>query len=353
MKVLIIAFSNLSKCPYVHPYTAFCKRNHIDYEILFLNRSGEKEPYEGTLHEIEWNDRAHKIFNFIKFRADTIGWLKKNKYDFIIVLTTIPAVLLSGYLSRHYKGRYLVDIRDYTYENVRFFYALEKKAIDNAAMNVISSPGFKKFLPKAEYVMCHNVAEQYRDKECRRFVPLADPCITVGYVGSISYKAQCMKFIHLVEQAPRFRFHLYGNETGDNAITDYIAAHPNDRIHAFGPYKPAEKENIMSRVDILFNAYGNGRALLNYALSNKLYDAFHMGLPLLTSPGTSMSEESGEYSYDLDMDDPASMDGLYKWYHQIDPDAFAEYSAAYLRKVFCEQDTFAQRLYETISGGQA
>ena len=246
MKVLIIAFNNLNKCPYINPYIAFCQKYHIDYEILFPNRSGETDSFEGKVYEIGWNPKVHKMFNFLKFRTDTIHHLKKNRYGFIFVLTTMPAVLLSSYLSRHYNGRYLVDIRDYTYENIRFYFALEKKVIKNAAMNVISSPGFKKFLPKAEYVMCHNVNLQYRNSECRKFSSAEGSSIIIGYVGSIAYKGQCMKLIHLVEQDQRFCFHLYGNETGDSTITDYIKAHPNDRIRAFGPYKPEDKEKIMS-----------------------------------------------------------------------------------------------------------
>lgn len=348
MKVLIIAFNNLSKCPYVNPYVDFCKKNDIDYELLFPNRSGEKKSSEGTLLEIGWNNKSQKLLNFQKFRTDAIRHLKKNRYDFIIILTTVPAVLLSGYLGRRYQGRYLVDIRDYTYEKVGFYYALEKKVIENAAISVISSSAFRKFLPESEYVMCHNVNAQYRDGKYRRFVPTGDSRITIGYVGSITYKTQCMKLIHLVEKDQRFQFHLYGNETGESTITDYIIAHPNDRIRVFGPYKPADKEYIMTRLDILFNAYGNGCELLNYALSNKLYDALYMGLPLLTSSDTLMSEEAGAYSYDLDMDSVAAMDSLYEWYHQINADAFADYSKAYLQKVFAEQDAFEQHLYEKI-----
>ena len=104
----------------------------------------------------------------------------------------------------------------------------------------------------------------------------------------------------------------------------------------------------MSQVNILFNAYGNDCALVTHALSNKLYDAFYMGLPLLTSADTAMSEEAGAYSYDLDMDSVASMDGLYNWYYQIDAEAFLDYSRGYLQQVFADQDALTLRLCKAV-----
>ena len=127
MKVSIIAFSNLYRSPYVNIYADFCKANGLDYEIIFPNRGGVQESADCRLIEVPWDRSKKKIFNILAFRKAAIKHLKKSKSDFVIVLTTMPAVLMSGFLRRHYKGRYLIDIRDYTYESVRPYYFLEKR----------------------------------------------------------------------------------------------------------------------------------------------------------------------------------------------------------------------------------
>jgi len=350
VKVSIIAFNNLSKSPYINVYADFCRNKGIECEVVYPNREGVHETAEYPLVAFPWNAAKHKLVNFLAFRRAAIQYLKQTTPDFVIILTTMPAVLLSSYLSRHYKGRYLVDIRDYTYENVRPYYLLEKLAIDNSAMNVISSPGFRKFLPNADYSLCQNINADYAQGSGRTFQCAAEKGITIGYVGSIAYKKQCMRLIRLVEKDERFRFYMYGNENGDSQISDYLAKNPCDRIKAFGPYKPSEKVGIMQNVDILFNAYGYGNKLLDYALSNKLYDSFYMRIPLLTSPKTAMSEEAGAFSYDIDLENETSLDSLYKWYCGIDGKAFETYSIKYLKQVFIDRRTFYDRLSKVLIG---
>ncbi len=350
MKVSIIAFSDIKKCPYINPYASFCKDNSLDFEVVYFNRSGEEQSADYPLVEVKWNKSAKKWKNFLSFRKTVIKHLKSTKPDFIIVLTTMPAVLLGGYLRKHYKGRYLVDVRDYTYERFLPYYWIEKRAIKNSAMTVISSPGFKNFLPEGDYVLCHNANPLYREKSENVFKPREDKGLTIAYVGTISYKSNCRKLIDLVLKDERFNLYFYGDENGEKQITDYTASLGCDRIKAFGAYAPSEKIDIMRSVDILFNIYGNGTALVKYALSNKLYDSFYMQLPLLTSPKTSMSEEAGAYSFDLDLDKADSLDALYDWYYSIDGEAFKEYANAYLARVFADQDEFYNRLKKTILG---
>lgn len=348
MKVAIIAFNNLNKSPYVNIYADFCKSNNMEYEIVYSNRENIQEKASGLLRPLSWDAAKSKLWNFLKFRKAVIRYLKNEKPDFVIVLTTMPAVLLSDYLCRHYKGRYLVDIRDYTYENVLPYFILEKCALSNSAMNVISSPGFKKFLPKEEFFLCQNINELYAEGRGGVFEPHSKKVITIGYVGTIAYKQQCMKLIHLVEKDECFRFYFYGDEGEDTQISDYLSKHPCDRIKAFGRYQPTEKVRIMKEIDILFNAYGYGRKLLDYALSNKLYDSFYMRIPLLTSPHTAMSNEAGAFSYDIDFDVETSLDNLFEWYYKIDPVAFENYSSEYLKQVFQAQEVFYENLKRTL-----
>ena len=348
MKAAIVAFNNLKYSPYVRTYSDYLEKNQISYDVIYPNRDGIKETLGETTYAIPWDKTKKKAINFLKFRSAAIHLLKKTKYDFVFVLTTMPAVLLSGFLAHRYRDRYLVDVRDYTYEDVKFYAFLEKRALKHSAMNVISSPGFRKFLPQADFCLCHNVSPLYREGKRRIFSKKRENPIVIGYVGSIAYKEQCMRFLHLVEKDERFCFHLYGSEGENNQISAYLEKNPCDRVKTFGAYKPEEKIDILKKVDILFNAYGSGHKLLDYALSNKLYDSFYMGLPLLTSPNTAMSEEAAEFSFDIDLANEKDLDALYDWYHSIDAERFATYSKKYLEEVFASQDEFYQSLHRVL-----
>jgi len=74
-----------------------------------------------------------------------------------------------------------------------------------------------------------------------------------------------------------------------------------------------------------------------------------MQLPLLTSPQTAMSEEAGPYSFDIDLENETTLDGLWAWYQAIDGEAFAAYSEQYLKQVFEAQDAFYDRLGQVLT----
>ena len=254
----------------------------------------------------------------------------------------MPAVLLSGVLTSRYKNRYLVDIRDYTHEKVSLYYQIESKVLKNAALRVISSYGFKNFLPELDYLMCHNTSYNF-ENAAKQFDKKTDGKIIIGYVGTIAYVNRCKELIELVKKDERFAFHLYGNENHGTVIKDLVSELGCDRICYFGSYMPSDKERILNSVDILFNVYGNSTPLVKYALSNKLYDSFYFKKPLLTSPDTDMSYQAGEFSFDIDSN-TASLDGLFDWYNSIDSENMIAYMNKRLDEYFAEMQLFNETL---------
>lgn len=351
MKVGIIAFNNIKVCPYINPYAELLRKRDIEFDLIYANRSGDKEEYLETTYPIKWNRHTSKLINFISFSLSVRKILKKNKYDFLVILTTIPAILLFDLLLLRYSNKYVIDVRDYTYENNPIYYMVEKMVINSARIRVISSPGFRNFLPVQDYLMCHNIPPNYKDDKYM-FNPAFNRKIRIGYVGMIAYKEQCKQLIDLIEKDDRFIFWFYGIEASENIIIDYIEEKNNDRIVYKGAYKPAEKLSVIENIDLLFNAYGNGNNLLDYALSNKLYDSFYTKKPLLTSSNTAMSREAGQYSFDIDYSNSNILDELFIWYQSINKKSFEEYSFNYLKKVYEEQQIFGEKLAGSIKNGE-
>lgn len=352
MKVAVIAFNNLKFSPYIFPYMNMLEKTGAQIELIYPNRSAIKEDFSyGKLTEIKWDASKNKLLNFLSFRRDVTKILKKSTYDFVIVLTTFPAVLLSSVLKSRYKGKYLVDIRDFTHEENSIYYKLEEKALKNAAVRTVSSPGFKNFLPNLEYHVFQNISSSYREGE-KCFSKREEGKIIIGYVGTIGYAGQCKKTIDLVKNDERFAFYFFGNENGEKPVNKYVEELGCDRIKCFGEYSPSEKNKIIESVDIMFNAYGNGKMLLRYALSNKLYDSMYFKKPLLVSPDTDMHIESGEYSYAIDFEKETSLDGLHDWYMNINAGEFNSYGDEYIKNVFKGNDKFESVFSRILEAGK-
>ena len=347
MKVAIVAFANMKYSPYVKTYSDYLDKKGVEYNVIYPKREKIDDNLSGKHYPIEWNPRKNKFWNFLAFRREASKILKENKYDFVFVLTTFPAVLLASVLKRHYKGRYLVDIRDYTHENNKIYFHYEKKALRNSKANVISSVGFKRFLPEGEYLLCHNMPGNYTNPKV--VFRKATDKIIIGYVGTIGYKTHCRKLIDFVKNDERFCFYFHGNEKGDKSITSYVNELQNERIKCFGPYDPNDKFNIIESVDILFNVYGNQSQLVKCAVSNKLYDSFYFKKPLLTSSETIMSDLAGEYSYDLDLCTD-NIDKIYEWYNSINADQMIVYMNEKINQNLREMHDFYSSIDKFLEG---
>lgn len=325
MLVGIIAANSLWLSPYAFYYTKLLDELGMDYEVVAPRRNPDvPERYEGRLKLLPWDIRMPTVLNYIRY-AHAVKREAVGTYDFLIVLTTNNAVFCGPWLKRYFDHRYLVDIRDYTHENHPLFYALERRSLHHAACRVISSANFRRFLPAEPYLCCHNISTPPQPS-AHSFSKASGP-IVVGYIGSVSYAAQCMRFMELVRADSRFAFHVYGRGPDEAALRAYGETLSCPRIRFFGAYQPAEKPELLQKVDILFNAYGNDSPLLRCALSNKLYDALYYRKPLLTSPDTAMTDMGGSLAFAVDLQRATSLDALWSWYQALEPEAVNAFAA--------------------------
>lgn len=357
-RVGILMFQNMRYAPFLKLYEKLLNEmENVEYDVIYYDRDrslGEKK----DLHHIaiSWHGKGtlaapkiEKMVNFVFYTVDARKILAKKKYDFLIVLTSFPAVLLAEYLEKYYKGRYLVDIRDYTQEKCKPYFALEKKAFLNAGMCVISSPGFVNFLPKRQYYNCHNIDTAAEMTEKPQFCKAKNRRLVIAYIGSISYETQCKQLIDLVIQDERFEFHLYGNEANGTEVSEYVLQKKNPRIKMMGAFAPTDKPAIYEQCDLVFNCYGNDKMLVKYAISNKYYDGAVFRKPLLVSPNTSMADFSGDFAFALDLGNIVDLDELYKWYESIDEDKYVLFADELIKNAIDENNKLASMIKAWIS----
>ena len=335
MKVGIIAANNIRYSPYIFLYTELLRQIQVDYELIIPDRNDIQDSFDGVVHVLPWDRKGKTAINYVVYANAVTRLVKKQAYDALIVLTSVNAAYLGLWLKRHYKGRYIVDVRDYTHENIYPYYLLETVAMRNSLMNVISSGKFREFLPEAQYHVCHNYNSQDA-RNVKASFSRPDGVVTIGYVGALSYVEQCKKLMELVSRDDRFRLEFYGTSPEEPVLKAFAETLPGSSIRFHGGYVAAEKSGIIRSVDILFNAYGNGTPLLDCALSNKLYDALIYRKPILTCPNTCMTEMGGELSFPIDLPAARDLDDLYEWYTHLDGAAVDAFAADAMERIIRE-----------------
>ena len=157
MKILVMGFTKLKYMPYMNFYleNIGCETNEV--HLLYWNRDGKEEialPFPVSLHEFHYLQeddvpKYQKLGGFVKYRSFALELLKAQKFDFIVVLHSLPGVLVSGYLTRHYRNRFILDYRDFTYENLSFFKKTVHKLVNASYATFVSSNAFRSILPPA------------------------------------------------------------------------------------------------------------------------------------------------------------------------------------------------------------
>lgn len=293
-KLLIISMYPKNEAPYAQLYIDACEKANKDYEIIYWNRYETKKK-EVLGNEIIYNlecpnggYRLQKVFKMLRYALFIRKNLKKNIYDKVIILTTVPGIFTFDILAKKYKNCYIFDIRDYTNEGNSIYYLLEKKVINNSFSTVISSKGFEQFLPKKnDYQIAHNISNYDKVSNENQLLFKKDK-IVIGFVGNVRYEKENMELINLLKIDRRFEIGYWGN-INKNLIPDKLTSQ-NENVVFHGKYSNAEKPNIYRKIDFINAIYGNSSLEVTTAIPNRLYDALMFKKPILTSKGTLLGE---------------------------------------------------------------
>lgn len=287
-KICFISIGNIYTTPYINVYI-----NNLQklYDIIYWNRDNITENINADmLYPFKHSSNSYfkKILGYLKFSIYCKNILKKNDYDMIIFLGTIPCILnYFNIFSLNFN--YIIDVRDYTLENNKIFYKIERKCFKNSKAIVISSPAYRLFLPKGyNYLELHNIQKfNYFTSNKTRVNP-----INISYIGTITYLEENKKIIDYFANDNRFKLSFIGKNS--EILKKYCEEKNINNVFFKGRFLPDEILNYYKDTDVILNAYGNHNPKLDYALSNKLYFATYLHLPIIVNKDTYMETISKE-----------------------------------------------------------
>lgn len=352
--ICIVSFCNLYYLPYASLYIDKVLEAEAKCTLLFWDRdavNGENDKCPDGCEKLVFQYKEMKntpgfakIWGYVKATKYFRKVLSEREFSGVVFLQTQCAVACGSILQKRYKGRFILDIRDYFYDDVSFYRKQEKKLIDISYANVISSPAYRKFLPEGQYYLSHNYSP-FEDKILVGFLTSRESrinkeIVNISYVGTVRFLNMDKKILRLFANDKRFIINYFGR--GSEALEAFCRDNNIKNVRFHGSFSPSQVLNFYQETDLINNLYGNHTKELDYALSNKIYHAGQLHLPILVCPDTYMQEISQKYKigFVFDVDKESVVEQLYQWYTSFDRQSFDEGCKKFIDDVKRENRTF-------------
>lgn len=356
MKIAILGATNIKHMSLLTHYLDIIDNQKNEVDIIYTDKYGVNETLNNVnqIYKFDVNINNsmsffRKALEYYKFRPFAKKILKQNKYDFIIVWGSYTAHLFKDVLIQDYKERYIVNIRDYFYENHKFIYLRMKQIIENSYITTLSSPGFMHFLPevadklKVIYSVNKDVINNSIKNENFNFkVP-----IKIGFIGNIRFLDKNKMLMDCLKNDSRYVLQFFG--TGSENLREYAESNSIYNVEFISAFNVNETSQLLNNIDIINNVYGNNDMSLDYALSIRLYYSLFLRKPILTSPNTLTSHEAHNLNLAFDVDDNNCRDlgdQIENWINKIDFHQADAECRKYIENITSINDEF----YQNING---
>ncbi len=341
MKILIMGFSKVKYMPYMNFYLDNLNKDTSEIHVLYWNRDLQSEDlskYKGcTFHEFRCyqEDDVSKLFkvkSFVRYRKYAKKLLKNESFDFVFVLHSLTGVLVADILKKRYKGRYIFDYRDVTYEGFAPFKKIVATLTKNSSATFVSSDRFRQFLPfdcEKKIFTSHNLLlDSLNHRDERTLYGIPSDKIRVAFWGFIRHEEINKEIIKKFSTDDRFELHYYGREQQIALNLKAYAKEINAKnVFFHGEYVPEERYNFVRSTDIIHNVYSNTEtpSAIN-AMGNKYYDGIIFGIPQLCFENSLMAEKAVAAGVGLACNpfDEDFTDRVFSYYNNLNKKEFNE-----------------------------
>lgn len=300
-KVCIVSMDNLKRVPYITQYLSCLEK---PFDFIYWDRDCSDDQVGAAKHLAYCHRVRHgsnaavlaldKLTGYTGFRSFARKALLEGDYERVVCLTGNCAVLVGDILLSKYPGRYVFDIRDYWHEDNRWYHEREQRLIETSAFTVISSPAYRDFLGDHDFRVLHNsqILSEEEISSVRHETEAPYKIVCVGAAKNYDYDKRVIDTF-----ANDGRFELAFRGRGYDALASYIAEKDIRNVEATGEFDFSRTLEQYRDADVVLSMYGNGSPYWDYALSNKLYFAAQLGLPILVCEKTAMADMAEGYGF--------------------------------------------------------
>lgn len=362
-KVLLLCGAELDKSPYVLPYIELFKQNSDSFDVLCQksqmavdvagdNFIGFDKEYDGTAPG--WK----KLLMMREQARVAKRVIRQNGYSKIIVFTAQKGIFLSWFLKKNYLGQYVLDIRDHTsILRIPLCNRLLKSVIDNSAYTVISSAGFKKWLPESDkYIVCHNTSfymieyglgEITKDDRGQYESSQVIKLLTIGQIRDSHANAAV---IDAIQSKKGIELYFVGSGNSVPALQEHCRVNNSVRVNFLGRYKKDEESSIIEGYDMI-NSYMDHDINSDSLLTNRLYLSAILRKPILVRGGTYQAELVSRYGLGIVVDDAENLaEDIVQYYDAIDWSRYDSDCKCFLNEVQAENTQWATSILSFVNG---
>jgi len=294
-RVAIIIMCNLYAAPYVRYYTNILEQLNIPYDIISWNRSGTEEAGVLAFNLKEHKSRFFRIIDYIRYRNFVKSKLAEGAYGKVIIPTIFVMLLIFRFLKTKFRNNYIFDIRDYCIVlKLKYFRDKLDAAIRNAALVVISSEGFKQWLPKdASYLIGHNVATAERLGTLVNIEGNATyKILTIGFLKHFNaYRA----LTEALADDPAFELEFVGTGYHEQMLRDFVASRNITNVSLHGRYAKEDEPKFLEKVSLV-NILTVEDINTVTLMTNRFYLSLSYGVPMMVYENTEQARWVEKYN---------------------------------------------------------
>lgn len=343
-KIALIVSNNQWCCPYVNIYSRLLSRWGVPYEIISWDREGRKEGGIQYKNVEKGRNPIRVFFAFVKFSAFVKKTVKNNGYSRLIVFDSQLGIFLASFLKRNYRRKYIFDYRDLSIEQKRLFKNPFFNLLRYSYFNVISSPGFKNYLPPFDYVLCHNIDVKKAEESLQsEVIPYSGKEIKVLTIGAI--RKDCnIEVINALGDKAGFVLSFVGKGPFSSDMEEYVKEKGYKNIVFKGYYKKDEEDSIIRDCSCINIAYPLIPSHIS-ALSNRFYNSLIYRRPMIVTNGTIQGAYAKKFKVGLVINDCNDLAVALKEYlNEFDTVQYEESCKKLLSEIIKENNIFEHKL---------
>lgn len=296
-KVAILIPGSPWFCPYVGIYTRLFDEWKIPYEIIYWNRKGEVNDIGIPFNVKGGNGMLSKFIGYLKFAQFIKKQLSKGKYSKVVVFSSQIGIFCADFLKKHFDRNYIFDFRDLSIEQSKLFRRPFNVLLKSSFANVISSPGFKDYLPFGyKYVLSHNFIEGEVEKALNPVDnTISDSPIDILTIGGIRDYESNAPLMDALGNDKNFILRFIGK--GPSALD--LEKHAKDsgysNVFFKGYYDKCDEPEYVKSSTCL-NIYYPDKVTHKTALSNRFYNSLIYRRPMLVTKGQIQGDYCEKYN---------------------------------------------------------
>lgn len=355
-RVAILSCVNIKHMSLISLYTDILKKEGVPFDVIYMDKYGEDEEIACNhkyryINKIERDlPRFLKKVKYYMFKPWACRILKRNNYDFIIVWNDLAIFLFANFLSRHFRGKYCLNVRDNMYYDKPKYAKMYQRCFSNSSFNTVSSKGYLSFLPKgvAYYPINSLNLSVLKGMKVHERMRNAHERIRIGFVGYVRYFERNQRLLDCFANDPRYEIHFYGKCA--NVLKEYAESKGIGNGVFHDSFPVSETAKYLENIDIMNNLYGNNTLNVRNAISIKLFHSLYARIPILVNVNTYIGQLANELGigYYVTEFTPAFKDDLYRWYHSLDFERLRTSCIEYLEKAMVENREFETVVVDRI-----